>query len=67
MPDESDYITTQATHVVLSAAVNAHTTVDAAIQDINGAKWMVTGVPTSDPHVVGQVWKNSGVLTVSAG
>ena len=23
--------------------------------------------PTSDPHVVGQVWNNVGVLTVSAG
>jgi hypothetical protein len=24
-------------------------------------------LPTADPHVVGQVWANSGVLTVSAG
>jgi hypothetical protein len=23
--------------------------------------------PTADPHVVGQVWNNGGVLTVSAG
>jgi hypothetical protein len=28
---------------------------------------MMPGLPTSDPHVVGQVWNNSGVLTVSAG
>lgn len=26
-----------------------------------------SGLPTADPHVAGQVWKNSGVLTVSAG
>lgn len=25
------------------------------------------GLPTSDPHVVGRLWRNSGVLTVSAG
>lgn len=24
-------------------------------------------LPTSNPHVVGQVWSNAGVLTVSAG
>ena len=27
----------------------------------------VAGIATADPHVVGQVWANSGVLTVSAG
>jgi len=26
-----------------------------------------TNLPTADPHVVGQLWSNSGVLTVSAG
>lgn len=26
-----------------------------------------SGLPTADPHVVGQLWSNSGVLTVSAG
>ena len=26
-----------------------------------------SGLPTADPHVAGQVWSNSGVLTVSAG
>ena len=24
-------------------------------------------LPTADPHVVGEVWRNAGVLTVSAG
>ncbi|MGF6433476.1 hypothetical protein [Bradyrhizobium elkanii] len=32
-----------------------------------GGKVIVTGLPTADPHVVGQLWANSGVLTVSAG
>jgi hypothetical protein len=25
------------------------------------------GLPTADPHVIGQLWNNSGVLTISAG
>lgn len=27
----------------------------------------LSGLPTSDPHVVGQLWSNSGAVTVSAG
>ncbi len=27
----------------------------------------MSGLPTADPHVVGRLWSNSGVLTVSAG
>jgi hypothetical protein len=27
----------------------------------------LTGVPTTDPEVAGQVWSDSGVLTISAG
>lgn len=26
-----------------------------------------SALPTADPHVVGRVWRNAGVLTVSAG
>ncbi len=26
-----------------------------------------SGLPTEDPHVAGQLWSDSGVLTVSAG
>jgi hypothetical protein len=26
-----------------------------------------SGVPTADPHVVGALWANTGVLTLSAG
>ncbi|MCC8972159.1 hypothetical protein [Bradyrhizobium brasilense] len=32
----------------------------------SGGKVVVT-LPTADPHVVGQLWANSGVVTVSAG
>lgn len=28
---------------------------------------VITGLPSADPHVAGQLWANSGVLTVSAG
>jgi hypothetical protein len=38
------------------------------IQDIGEATVvLVSGLPTADPHVAGQLWTNSGVLTVSAG
>lgn len=28
---------------------------------------LFAGIPTSNPHVVGQLWSNSGVVTISAG
>lgn len=28
---------------------------------------ILTNVPTADPHVVGALWSNAGVLTLSAG
>jgi hypothetical protein len=34
--------------------------------DANG-RAIVTGLPTADPNVVGALWSNAGVLTVSAG
>lgn len=33
----------------------------------NAGGIVLVGVPTADPHVVGQIWANSGVLTISAG
>jgi len=33
----------------------------------SGSAIKMTGLATADPHVVGQLWNNSGVLTVSAG
>jgi len=32
-----------------------------------GGDVVLSGIPTSDPAVAGQLWNNSGVLTVSAG
>lgn len=28
---------------------------------------VIVSLPTADPHVAGQFWNNSGVVTVSAG
>lgn len=60
-----------------SITVNATTgavTVDAtfgaatAITDLSASGVVIfSGLPTADPHVVGQLWSNAGVLTVSAG
>lgn len=33
----------------------------------SGSVVILSGLPTSDPTVAGQLWSNSGVLTVSAG
>lgn len=40
--------------------------VTASLQVTDGAV-VFTDLPTADPEVVGQLWNNSGVLTVSAG
>lgn len=55
-------------------AVAADTfTGDVAASDVTTATITATGaiifsgLPTSDPSVAGQLWSNSGVLTVSAG
>lgn len=38
------------------------------IMDIGEAAAVyVSGLPTADPGVVGQLWSDSGVLTISAG
>jgi hypothetical protein len=35
---------------------------------VNAAgKLVVTGLPTADPHVVGQLYSNGGALTLSTG
>lgn len=34
---------------------------------INGTTVIITDLPTSNPSVAGQLWSNSGVLTISAG
>jgi hypothetical protein len=34
---------------------------------IEGANFVISSLPTSNPHVVGALWSNSDVVTVSAG
>jgi hypothetical protein len=34
---------------------------------LSNASVSATAIPTADPHVVGRIWANSGVLTISAG
>lgn len=34
---------------------------------VSGGTVILTGLPTSNPAVAGQLWNNAGVLTVSAG
>ena len=48
-------------------ADTSNTIVDGAAIDMNSAVIMMADLPTSDPSVAGQLWNNSGVLTVSAG
>lgn len=40
---------------------------DAIVITVAGGVPIITGVPTADPHVVGALWNNAGVLTISAG
>jgi hypothetical protein len=48
----------QGTVVSTAAVVTALTTTGAVI---------MLDLPTADPHVLGRLWNNSGVVTVSAG
>lgn len=34
---------------------------------ISGSNLVFTDLPTADPEILGQLWNNGGVLTVSAG
>lgn len=40
---------------------------NAIVVTVTGGVPIFTGVPTADPHVVGALWANTGVLTISAG
>lgn len=40
---------------------------DSADAILQAADIILSSVPTADPHVVGKVWANSGILTLSAG
>lgn len=48
--------------------VGANTPAPATVTDLTTSGTVIlSGLPTSDPSVAGQLWNNSGVLTVSAG
>ena len=50
--------------VTVTATLGAATSVnDLTVADVV----IFSGLPTADPEVAGQLWSNSGVLTVSAG
>lgn len=59
---------------VSKTLVAGGTTVSAPLVPVVTAASLITalenlfaGIPTSNPHVVGQLWSNSGVVTISAG
>jgi hypothetical protein len=44
-----------------------NTTVYVDKLNVGNATVIFANLPTTDPHVVGQGWNNSGVFTISAG
>jgi hypothetical protein len=46
---------------------NASGSLSMAGLTLSGTGFNATGLATADPHVVGRVWANAGVMTVSAG
>lgn len=54
--------------VVSTNGFTGDVTGDVTAADVTATGTVIlSGLPTSDPNVAGQVWSNSGVLTVSAG
>ncbi len=51
-------VTTNATYGTNATTVNL---------TASGTRIILSGLPTANPNVAGQIWSNSGVLTVSAG
>ena len=51
----------------ITGAVVATTVTTTGTVTINGTTIIISDLPTSDPSVAGQLWSDSGVLTVSAG
>jgi hypothetical protein len=56
-------VTAGSTNAVLEAKANGTT----GLGIYGSSAFVVTGLPTTDPHVVNALWSNSGVLTLSAG
>jgi len=51
----------------IEGAVTATTLTTSGTVTIDGTTVIITDLPETDPEVVGQLWNNSGVLSVSAG
>ena len=51
----------------VTGAVSATTLTTTGAVTIDGTTVVISDLPTADPEVVGQLWNNSGVLSVSAG
>ena len=51
----------------ITGAVVATTVTTTGTVTINGTTIIISDLPTSDPSLAGQLWSDSGVLTVSAG
>jgi hypothetical protein len=51
----------------VTGAVAATTLTTTGAVSIDGTTVIITDLPAADPEVVGQLWNDSGVLTVSAG
>lgn len=62
-------ITDNGTSIVLASDQVLMSAGDASLRVKNdgGPQLFITGLPTSDPSVEGQVWNDSGVLKISAG
>ena len=50
-----------------TVSVNATTGAVTVTSSFNGGTIIISGLPTSDPLVAGQLWNDAGTLKVSAG
>ena len=53
--------------ITVAASTGAETENCSSTYDGTNSVVIFSDLPTADPEVVGQLWNNSGVLTVSAG
>jgi len=53
--------------ITVAASTGAETENFSITYDGTNSVVIFSDLPTADPEVVGQLWNNSGVLTVSAG
>lgn len=53
--------------VIAAAFLAENGTIEIPQQPIQSAAVAADIIPVADPHVAGQLWKNAGVITISAG